>query len=193
MSKTVNILFCGVGGQGLMLSSTIIANALFESGFDVKKSEIHGMSQRGGSIISFIRYGDSVGSPIFDKGECDIMVSFEKIEAVRNIDYLNNNSKVVFNEYSLPPTTVYFGDFSYPTDEAILTAIKEKTEDIKRINAYETALKLGNEKITNTILVGYLSQYLPVKKEKWNEIMQRYIKPKWRNLNIEAFEKGGSL
>ena len=193
MKKITNILFCGVGGQGLMLSSTILSNVLFDAGYDIKKSEIHGMSQRGGSIISFIRFGNEVLSPTFDMGQCDILVGFEKLETLRNKNYLNSKSRIILNNYALPPTTVYNMNLAYPDDTIIESELKKITENIKIINGSELAEELGNIKAANIIILGYLSKLLDIDNEMWINTIKKNIKPKFIDLNIEAFSKGVKL
>ena len=170
MTKTKSILLVGVGGQGTILASKILSAGLVEAGFDVKMSEIHGMAQRGGSVSTQVRYGDSVSSPIIGRGEADILVSFETMEGLRWLEYLKPEGKIVVNDYEIPSAPILMGKNDYP--EGVLDLIKSKA-DTSVIKAAEIAEDLGNLKVMNVVLFGALVKAMDLKGIDWEKEIGR--------------------
>lgn len=191
MSSIKNILFVGVGGQGTILASKIFTEGLMEYGYDVKMSEVHGMAQRGGSVVTQVRYGEKVHSPLIEKGTVDVIVSFEKIEAARWLDYLKEEGTIIVNDYEIRPVTVLIGGETYP--ENIINELMEKNIHLKTINAYESAKSIGNFKVQNSILLGALVRACDLEKINWSEIIKRNVNAKFFDLNLKAFELGVNL
>ncbi len=186
--KTVNIMIVGVGGQGSLLASKLLGRLLQDEGYDVKVSEVHGMSQRGGSVVTYVRYGDKVYSPIIDKGEADYIVSFEKLEAARYAAYLKKGGKIIVNSQEVEPMPVITGAAQYPHDA--LAHLMEAGVDIDAEDALAKALEAGSQKAVNIVLMGRLSRSLPIEKEKWIEAIRNTVAPKFVEMNIKAFELG---
>ena len=182
-----SILLVGVGGQGTILASKILTLGLMEAGYDVKMSEIHGMSQRGGSVSSQVRYGEKVYSPVVEKGAADIVVAFEKMEALRALDYLKEDGVLVVNDVEIPSMSVIVGDEDYPADvlDEIGKHVKEKV-----VNATKLATELGNEKAANIILLGTIIKYMGLEDINWDAILEANIKPKFVELNKKALKVG---
>jgi len=187
---TKNILLVGVGGQGTILASKLLTLGLMEAGYDVKMSEIHGMSQRGGSVSSQVRYGENVQSPVIEKGGADILVSFEKMEALRWISYLRESGQVVVNDYQINPMPVVSGIATY--SPAIMEELEAKANVI-RIKAYDEALKLGNAKVLNIVLLGATVEMMDLGSINWDQIIEREVKPAFAKLNKKAFAIGREL
>ena len=188
--KTKNILLVGVGGQGTITAAKLLTTGLMAEGFDVKMSEIHGMSQRGGSVSSQVRYGDDVQSPVIEMGTADIIVAFEKMEAMRYINYLRPEGKIIVNDTEIWPMPVVIGKQPYPED--ILGELN-KLADVTVINASALAAEMGNEKVTNVILLGTIIKSMGLDDIDWKEILKNNIKPKFVELNVEALSKGMAL
>ena len=188
--ETLNILLVGVGGQGTILASNILAELGLKLGYDVKKAEVHGMSQRGGSVISHVRWGLKVFSPIIAKGEADVMVAFEKMEVVRYIDILEPEGMVLANNHAILPITVSAGAGSYPEDELIRASISNVTKNVHWIDGMGIAEELGNSRIANVVLLGALSCLLEMQSEPWLEVMESHVPPKFIDINREAFAAG---
>jgi len=188
---TKNILLVGVGGQGTILTSKILSQGLLEAGFDVKMAEIHGMSQRGGSVTTQIRYGDAVYSPLVEKGSADIIVSFERSEALRWLEYLKEDGILILNEHQIQPFTVTLDLSKYP--EKLVEEYKENVKNFKSYNAFEMAKELGNSRVMNIILLGSLVKYLGLENINWENVIKETVPEKFVNLNIQAFEKGYSI
>lgn len=184
---TKSILLVGVGGQGTILASKILTIGLMEEGYDVKMSEIHGMSQRGGSVSSQVRYGDCVYSPVIEKGQADIVVAFEKMEALRNLDYLKPEGTLVVNNEEIPSMSVITGEEDYPDD--VLEEI-EKHVKAKVVNATGMAEELGNVKAANIILLGTIIRSMGLDDIDWNAILEANIKPQFVELNKKALQMG---
>lgn len=183
-----NILLVGVGGQGTILTSKILSKGFVEYGYDVKMAEIHGMSQRGGTVTTQIRYGEKVHSPVIEMGTSDIIVSFEKSEALRFLDYLKKDGILIVNDYEIKPITVSVGMSSYPED---LREYYEKTVDnVHFINANEIADELGNSKVMNIILLGILVKMLKLDDIDWKRLIEESVPEKARELNLKAFDEG---
>lgn len=186
--NTVSVVVCGVGGQGILTASDILSKVALKSGFDVKKSEVHGMSQRGGSVISEVRFGEKIYSPLITEGMADYILSFEKLEALRNIRRLKKGGTVIVNDYRLMPMTVLSGNFEYPED--IEDRIKASGAKSIIIDGVELAVQAGNIRTVNTVLLGSLAVKLPFDKEKWiNAIFER-VPEKTHEVNKKAFELG---
>lgn len=183
-----NIIFCGVGGQGILLASEITAFALMKSGYDVKKSEVHGMAQRGGSVVAHLRYGDKVYSPLIEPGTVDIEVAFEMLESLRYLPYLNRESRVIVNTQKILPSPVATGVERYP--ENILEELGKKGLSVFPVDAFEIAKSIGETRAVNMILVGALSVFLPVEEEAFFEVITERVPGKFRKVNSEAFIKG---
>ena len=190
MAEVKNILFVGVGGQGIILASKILSRGLIDAGYDVKMSEVHGMAQRGGSVTTQIRYGQKVYSPIIGVGQADVIVSFEKMEALRWLEYLKPNGKVVVNNFEISPMPVLSGKMPYAKD--ILETIQSKT-DTTVINAAEEAEKLGNPKVMNIILLGTIVKAMGLEDINWNELIAKNVKPAFIDLNQKALSVGMNL
>ena len=188
-NEVKNILLVGVGGQGTILASKILSRGLVEAGYDVKMSEVHGMSQRGGNVSTQIRYGKKVYSPIIGKGQADLIVAFEKMEALRWIDYLKTNGKMVINDYEIPSVPILMGKEKYP--EEIVENIG-KLAKITVIKAADIAKELGNSKMMNVVLLGALIKALEINDVDWEQTIRDSVKESFREINIEAFQKGYS-
>ncbi|MCF6461235.1 indolepyruvate oxidoreductase subunit beta [Clostridium sp. Cult3] len=187
MTETKSILLVGVGGQGTILASKILSAGLVEAGYDVKMSEIHGMAQRGGSVSTQVRYGDSVSSPIIGRGEADVLVSFETMEALRWLEYLKPEGKIVVNDYEIPSAPILMGKKDYP--EGVINIIKSKA-NTSVINAAEIAEELGNMKVMNIVLLGALVKAMDLSDIDWEKAIKDNVKEKFVNINLKAFEKG---
>lgn len=191
MSEVRNILLVGVGGQGTILASKILTSALMKAGYDVKMSEIHGMSQRGGSVSTQVRYGDKVYSPIVGKGSADVIVAFEEMEALRWLDHLKIGGKMVINDFRILPVPVNQGTAEYP--EGIIDHLKEKCE-VLAFKAADVATELGNPKAMNIVLLGALVKALGGLDEiDWDAEIEANVKPKFVELNKKAFHAGYNL
>ena len=185
-----SILLVGVGGQGTILASKLLTLGLMEQGYDVKMSEIHGMSQRGGSVSSQVRYGEKVYSPVIEKGSADVLVSFEKMEALRWMEYLKPGGLVIVNDYKINPMPVLMEWREY--SDTILDEIK-KAAPTKVVQANKEAEKLGNGKIMNIILLGATVKAMGLQDIDWNRIIRENVKPAFIDMNLKAFEVGLQL
>ncbi len=185
-----SILLVGVGGQGTILASKLLTIGLMEAGYDVKMSEIHGMSQRGGSVSSQIRYGDVVYSPVIEKGGADIIIAFERMEALRWLEYLKPNGKVIVNDYRINPMPVIMQAAEY--SENIMDELKKATETIA-VNATDEAISLGNAKAMNIILLGATVKSMGLTEINWEKIISENVKANFVELNVKAFNKGLTL
>ncbi len=188
--NTKSILLVGVGGQGTILASKLLSNGLMQAGYDVKMSEIHGMSQRGGSVSSQIRYGTKVWSPVIEVGSADLLVSFEEMEALRWLEYLKVGGKVVVNDYQIPSVPVTTGKVAYP--EGILDELR-RVADTTVVDAAAEAEKLGNPKVMNVILLGTIVRHMNLQHIDWAQIIRENVKPAFVELNIKALEVGMNL
>ena len=189
--RTKNILLVGVGGQGTILASKLLTLGLMEEGYDVKMSEIHGMSQRGGSVSSQVRYGEKVWSPVIEKGSADMIVSFEKMEALRWLEYLKKDGKVVVNNHEMMPMPVIMGKADYSPD--IIKEMQDNCKDVTVVNATEEAVKLGNGKVMNIILLGTIIKAMGLEDIDWNKIVRENVKPAFVEDNLKAIQVGMSL
>ncbi len=184
----LNIMIVGVGGQGTLLASRILGNVAVMQGYDVKVSEVHGMSQRGGSVVTYVKMGDKVYSPIIDKNEADILLAFEKLEALRWIDYLKKGGTLVMNDQEINPMPVITGKAKYPED--ITGRLKSGGIALQSIDALELAEESGNIKAMNVVLIGLLAKSTGIDKEIWLKAIEEVIPAKLLDVNISAFEKG---
>ena len=188
-TTTKNIMIVGVGGQGSLLASKLLGHILCEEGYDVKVSEVHGMSQRGGSVVTYVRYGERVDSPIIDKGEADFIVSFEKLEAARWSSCLREGGRIVVNNRETDPMPVITGAATYPHD--VLESLKAKGLNIDEMDALSLAAEAGTAKAVNLVLLGRLSRYFPeIPEEKWMAAIEDCVKPKFVEVNKKAFALG---
>ncbi len=188
---TKNILIVGVGGQGVLLASELLSEVAIMSGFDVKKSEVHGMSQRGGVVSSHVRFGKKVYSPIIPYGRADIILSFEQAEALRAIDWVKPDGKVIASRTRLVPPIANFGDIAYPGDP--IEEIRAKTGDVIAVDADKMARDLGNIRLVNTILLAVASPYMGFEKTVWEEAIRKLVKPRFVEINLTAFARGSEL
>ncbi len=190
--KITNILFCGVGGQGVILASNVASKAALEAGFDVKKSEIHGMAQRGGNVDSHVRFGEKVYSPLIPAGETDFLVSFELVEPLRWTELLNKDTTMFINSQKIHSLSTATGLAEYP--EGVADTIKQNFPNAVLVDVLSIARKLGNERVINTIMLGMLAKKLPqIPKEVWLDVLKKSLKPKIIDVNMEAFETGYNL
>lgn len=187
---TKSILLVGVGGQGTILASKLLTTGLMEANFDVKMSEIHGMSQRGGSVSSHVRYGEKVLSPVIELGGADILVSFEKMEALRYLNYLKIGGKVIVNNLQIGSLSILSGKFDYP--ENALDILKSKA-DTTVIDAGFEADKLGNKRVMNIIMLGSIIKAMKLEDIDWHKVLKENIKPELLSINLKALETGMQL
>jgi len=187
MSEVKNILLVGVGGQGTILASKLLSEGLAQAGYDVKMSEIHGMSQRGGNVSTQIRFGKKVYSPIVGKGEADVIVAFEKMEALRWIEYLKKGGKMVINDFEIPSVPIQQGAAKYP--EGILDELVHKAK-VSVFKAGEIAAELGNSKTMNVVLLGALVKAMDIPGIDWEAVIKTNVKPGFEEINIKAFHAG---
>jgi len=186
--ETKNIMIVGVGGQGSLLASKLLGRLLLTRGYDIKVSEVHGMSQRGGSVVTYVRFGDKVYSPIIDKGEADFIVSFELLEAARYTEYLKPTGKVITNTQQINPMPVITGAATYP--EALVDSMTAAGIDVDAIDALSLAVEAGTAKAVNLVLLGRLSKYFDFTQEEWMEAIEKSVPPKFLELNKKAFALG---
>ena len=187
--KNINLIISGVGGQGIILASDIFAEVALAAGYDTKKTDTLGMAQRGGSVVSHIRAGAKVYSPLIKNGQADIMLGFEKLEAMRWAQFLNEKSTVIVNNYRIPPSTVNLGKASYPEDEEIFGVLKGKTSRVIAVSGTEHAINLGDIRVLNIFLLGCASVFLPFKVQVWMDVIQQRLPAKIVPINISAFNK----
>ena len=187
---TKNILLVGVGGQGTITASKLLTIGLMQAGYDVKMSEIHGMSQRGGDVASQVRYGEKVYSPVIPEGEADIIVAFEKMEALRALNYLKPDGIMVVNDYEINPMPVVSGVASYSPD--IMKELEQRAKVIA-FKAFDVASELGNARTLNVLLLGATVEMMGLTAIDWNTIIKENVKPKFVELNQQAFARGMTL
>ena len=187
-NEVQNIMIVGVGGQGALLASKTLGQVLLDAGFDVKVSEIHGMSQRGGSVVTYVRYGKKVYSPIIDKGEADFIVSFELLEAARYTEFLKKNGKIVVNTQQIDPMPVITGATQYPDN--IVQKMQDGGFTVDSLHCLSLAKQAGTEKAVNVVLLGRLSKYLDFSPEMWISALEKQVKPQFCEMNKKAFALG---
>ncbi len=185
-----DFLLVGVGGQGVLLASDILAEVGLRAGYDVKKSEVHGMAQRGGSVVSHVRWAKKVLSPLIGLGEVDYLLALEKLEALRYIETLRPGGTVIVNDHRIPPISVSSGGDEYPDDQRVRRALSEVTDDIQFVPGVELAEELGNARASNVVMLGALSQSLDIDLEIWLEVIAERVPEKYVELNRQAFLKG---
>lgn len=186
---TKNVMIVGVGGQGSLLASKLLGYLLLNKGYDVKVSEVHGMSQRGGSVVTYVRFGDKVYSPIIDKGEADFIVSFELLEAARYVEYLKENGRIVVNTQQIDPMPVITGAATYP--ENLVEKMKQKGLTIDAMDCLTLAEQAGSSKAVNIVLMGRLSRYFAeISEEEWLDAIEKCVPAKFLELNKKAFALG---
>ena len=188
--KKLNFLLAGVGGQGTLLASDVLAEVGMRAGAEVKKSEVHGMSQRGGAVTSHVRWGDQVASPLCEAGTVDYFVAQEKLEALRWIEFLSPAGTVLLSDQSLPPTSTVFGDDRYPDDEQVLSTLRQVASSVRRVPATQIAERLGNPRVANSVLLGALSAALDVTEEDWLAVLASRLPPNHFEINRQAFLAG---
>jgi len=183
-----SIMIVGVGGQGTLLTSRLLGNALISKGYDVKVSEVHGMSQRGGSVVTYVKYGDKVYSPIVEKGEADLIIAFEPLEAARWLEYLKPDGEMIVNTQTVDPMTVVTGAAEYPQD--VVARLTATGAFITPIDALPIAEKIGSVKILNVVLVGAMAGCMDLPVEVWEESIRQTVPEKYIEMNLEAFNAG---
>jgi indolepyruvate ferredoxin oxidoreductase beta subunit len=188
----LNFMITGVGGQGTILSSDILAAVGVEAGYDVKKSDILGLAVRGGSVLGHIRWGEAVHSPIVPEGRVDYLIAFEILEGLRRLDQVRVGGTVLLNEQEIHPASVSSGLAAYPGEEAVCIALEAATENAYRVPGLEMAQALGNPKVLNVVLLGALSALLPVDPGIWEAVLRERVPPRFTALNLEAFHSGSA-
>ena len=184
---TKNIMIVGVGGQGTLLTSRILGGLAITGGYDVKLSEVHGMAQRGGSVVTFVRYGDQVAEPIVEEGQADVIIAFERLEALRYAHFLKKDGALIINDWRIDPMPVVIGAAEYP--ENILDTLK-KDHKVVSIDAMDEAKKLGNSRVFNTIIIGVAAKNMDFDKQQWLDVIANTVPPKTVEINQKAFEVG---
>lgn len=186
-NNTKNIMIVGVGGQGTLLTSRILGGITVAAGYDVKLSEVHGMAQRGGSVVTYVRYGEKVAEPIVEEGQADVLIAFEKLEALRYSHFLKKDGAIVVNDHRIDPITVVTGAAQYP--DHIIEKLEEKYR-VYKVNAMEEALKMGNAKVFNIIVLGVAAKHMDFSKEAWLNVIEKTVPPKTVEINKKAFLLG---
>ena len=186
--ETKNIMIVGVGGQGSLLASKLLGRLLLSKGYDIKVSEVHGMSQRGGSVVTYVRYGDKVYSPVIDKGQADYIVSFELLEAARWTEFLKPGGKIITNTQQINPMPVIIGAAEYP--ENLLENMTAAGLDVDALDALTLAEEAGSSKAVNLVLMGRLSKYFDIPAEEWIAAIEASVPPKFLEMNKKAFNLG---
>ena len=185
---TKNVMIVGVGGQGPLLASKLLGYLLLNEGYDVKVSEVHGMSQRGGSVVTYVRFGEKVYSPVIDKGEADFIVSFEKLEAARYVEYLKKGGRIVVNTQEIDPMPVITGAASYP--ENLIDKMEAEGIAVDAMDCLSLAEQAGSAKAVNLVLMGRLSRYFDIPEEKWISAIEKCVPEKFVEMNKRAFALG---
>ena len=186
--KTKSVMIVGVGGQGSLLASKLLGRLLMDEGYDVKVSEVHGMSQRGGSVVTYVRFGEKVYSPIVTEGEADFIISFEKLEAARYAQYLKPDGRIIVNTQQIDPMPVIIGAAEYP--ENVLEELKAKGLCVEDFDALTPAKAAGNAKAVNIVLMGRAAKYFDIPYENWIAAIEKTVAPKFIEMNKKAFEMG---
>ena len=187
MADTKNIMIVGVGGQGTLLTSRILGGITVAAGYDVKLSEVHGMAQRGGSVVTYVRYGKEVAEPIVEEGQADVLIAFERLEALRYAHFLKKDGVIIVNDQRIDPMPVVTGVAKYP--ENIIEDLSKEHRVIS-IDAQEEALKMGNSRVFNVIILGIAAKHMDFPKEQWIEVVKNTVPPKTVDINVAAFERG---
>ena len=184
---TKNIMIVGVGGQGTLLTSRIIGKVALEAGYDVKISEVHGMAQRGGSVVTFVRYGDKVYEPVCEEGQTDVIIAFERLEALRYAHFLKKDGALIINDCKIEPMTVVIGAKEYPTD---IIENLSKEHSVSSIDGQKIAIELGNSKVLNSVVLGFASKAIGFDKEAWLNVIETTVPQKTIEINKKAFLMG---
>jgi len=188
--RTKNIMIVGVGGQGTLLTSRILGGIALSAGFDVKLSEVHGMAQRGGSVVTYVRYGDKVEEPIVEEGTADVLIAFERLEALRYANYLRPDGVLIVNDQRIDPMPVVIGAAEYPAD--ILENLSKEYK-VYSVDAMGEAKKIGNPRVFNLIVLGIAAQHMDFSKDDWYRVIENTVPPKTVDINKKAFETGYQL
>jgi len=188
--KKLDILVAGVGGQGVILASDIISETALSAQYDVKKADTMGMAQRGGSVISHVRIGHQIHSPLIKKGEANVLIAFEKLEAARWSYYLQPGGVVIVNNHALPPSSVNTGNEQYPNDQEITSILEQRTDRIYFIDGIRHAREIGNIRTLNIFMLGSASIFMPLETQAWEDTISQHLSPNIRQINIAAFRKG---
>ena len=188
MSKTTSVMIVGVGGQGSLLASKLLGRLLMDEGYDVKVSEVHGMSQRGGSVVTYVRFGEKVYSPIVTEGEADVIIAFEKLEAARYAKYLKKDGRLVVNTQQIDPMPVIIGAAEYPA--GVLDELSAKGLSVDALDALTLAREAGSAKAVNIVLMGRAAKYFDIPYERWIAAIENTVAPKFVEMNKTAFNLG---
>ena len=186
--ETKSIMIVGVGGQGSLLASKLLGCLLVDEGYDVKVSEVHGMSQRGGSVVTYVRFGDKVYSPVITEGEADFIISFEKLEAARYAPFLKKDGRIIVNTQQIDPMPVIIGNAEYP--EGVLDELTAKGVFVEALDALTPAIEAGSAKAVNIVLMGRVAKYFDIGYEKWIAAIEKTVNPKFVEMNKKAFALG---
>lgn len=189
----MNVLVCGVGGQGVLLFSDLLASIAISSGLDVKKSEVHGMAQRGGSVTSHVRYSPRVYSPLIEEGTADLLVSFELLEALRHVHFLSRSGRLLYDPLRIEPLPVLLGLSDSISDDRLSTSLRARAPASLMVPAHETALRLGTPMVQNSVMLGAASVLLEFPVEAYQAAIRTLVKPQFTELNLAAFAAGRSL
>ena len=190
MAETKNIMIVGVGGQGTLLTSRILGGITVEAGYDVKLSEVHGMAQRGGSVVTYVRYGEKVAEPIVEEGQADVLIAFERLEALRYAHFLKKDGVIIVNDQRIDPMPVVTGVAKYP--DGIIEKLSKKYRVVS-VDAMDEAIKMGNSRVFNVIILGLAAKNMEFPKEQWIEVIKKTVPAKTIDINVAAFEKGYEL
>ena len=190
MAETKNIMIVGVGGQGTLLTSRILGGITVEAGYDVKLSEVHGMAQRGGSVVTYVRYGEKVAEPIVEEGQADVLIAFERLEALRYAHFLKKDGVIIVNDQRIDPMPVVTGVAKYP--DGIIEKLSKKYRVVS-VDAMDEAIKMGNSRVFNVIILGIAAKNMDFPKEQWIEVIKKTVPLKTIDINVAAFEKGYEL
>lgn len=188
--ETKNIMIVGVGGQGTLLTSRVLGAVILDGGYEVKLSEVHGMAQRGGSVVTFVRYGDEVFEPIVEEGCADVLIAFERLEALRYAHYLKKDGVIIINDQRMDPMPVVMGAAKYP--ENIIEDLSKEYKVIS-VDALSEAKKLGNAQVFNVVILGVAAKHMDFSTDQWMTAIEKIVKPKFIDINKKAFERGFSL
>ena len=183
----LNIMIVGVGGQGTLLTSRIIGKVALNAGYDVKISEVHGMAQRGGSVVTFVRFGQTVSEPVVEEGEADVLIAFERLEALRYAHFLKKDGVLIVNDCRIDPMTVVIGASEYPSN--IIEKLASE-HNLYVIDGVSEAKKLGNSKVLNSVVLGVAAKHIGFDKEAWLNVIEKTVPPKTIEINEQAFSVG---
>lgn len=186
--NTKSIMIVGVGGQGTLLASRLLGAALLSEGYDVKVSEVHGMSQRGGSVVTYVKYGDKVASPIVKQGQADLILAFEQLEAARWLPFLKTDGTIIANTQTIDPMPVVIGTAEYPN--GVLDAVRATGANLTEIDALSLAVKAGSPKAVNVVLIGVMASHMDITYDVWENAIRATVPEKFLSLNLKAFEYG---